>query len=389
MSNDRTNEWEESRARLAAIVDSSDDAIVSKDLDGYVMSWNRGAERLFGYTAAEMIGQHITRIIPEARHSEEDFVLGRVRAGLGVDHFETVRMRKDGSLVEISLTVSPIRSSDGRVIGVSKTARDITDARRLERDALRLAAIVESSEDAIIGKDLNGIIHSWNEAAERIFGYGAAEAVGRSIAIIVPDDRQEEQMRALEQVRRGAGVTFETIRRRKDGKLIDISVTVSPIRARSGEIVGASKIARDITEEKRLRKVVEETSRAKDEFLAMLSHELRTPLNTVVGYTQMLRRGVVNEPEKTKALDAISKNAEALTQLVNDVLDTSRIVTGKIRLKMEPCDIGLLADEAVAAFILSPRRRTFASAPASRTACTCPAIAIGCDRSCGTSFRTP
>ena len=166
-------------ARLAAIVESSDDAIISKDLNGYVTSWNAAAERMFGYTAGEIIGRHITTIIPAARRAEEDYVLSRIRAGIRIEHFETVRCRNDGTLIEVSLTVSPIRAGDGTIIGASKIARDIGDRRLTERDAQRLAAIVASSDDAIVSKDLNSTILTWNAAAEEIFGYSAEEAIGQ------------------------------------------------------------------------------------------------------------------------------------------------------------------------------------------------------------------
>jgi len=142
---------------FAAIVESSVDAIISQDLNGTVVSWNRAAERLFGYSAAEIIGQSIRLIIPADRHAEEDTVLGAMRRGEIVDHFETVRLRKDGAPVPISLTVSPIRASTGEIIGASKIGRDLSRVQRVQPDALRLASIVESSDDAIISKDLNSV----------------------------------------------------------------------------------------------------------------------------------------------------------------------------------------------------------------------------------------
>ena len=324
-----------SAARLAAIVESSDDAIISKDLNGYVTSWNAAAERMFGYTAAEIIGRHITTIIPVERHSEEDFVLARIRAGVRVEPFHTVRCRKDGTAVDISLTVSPIRAADGAIIGASKIARDITRQRMTERDAQRLAAIVASSDDAIVSKDLNSIILTWNAGAEDIFGYTADEAIGRHIAMIIPDGRQAEEDMVMGRIRAGESVRhFETVRCRKDGRLLDISLTVSPIRTAAGEIVGASKIARDITHEKTLRRAAAEASRAKDQFLATLSHELRTPLNTLLGYTHMMQTGTLDPGAVGKALDAMARNGQALTNLVNDVLDASSLVTGKMRLEM-------------------------------------------------------
>jgi len=344
---------------LAAIVASSDDAIISKDLNGYVTSWNQSAERLFGHSAAEMIGQHITRIIPADRRSEEDFVLSCIRADTTVDHFETVRQRKDGSLIDVSLTVSPVRNAAGRVVGASKVARDISDRKRMERDVMRLAAIVSSSEDAIVAKDLNGIIQSWNIGAERIFGLTALEAVGKPITIIIPEDRLEEEYRVLALLRAGESVQhFETVRRRSDGRLIDVSLSVAPVRSSRGEVVGASKIARDITEQKRFRAAAEEASRAKDEFLATLSHELRTPLNTVLGYTHMMQKGAIPQQDLGKVLDAIERNAGSLTRLVNDVLDTSRIATGRIRLNIQQCDVGVIAEDAIATITPAARGKS-------------------------------
>src|SRR5918993_1840497 len=140
----------DSDARLAAIVASSEDAIISKTLGGVIMTWNAAAERMFGYTPDEAIGRHITMLIPPERLSEEDYVIAQVKAGVGVHHYETVRCRKDGSRIEVSLSVSPLRNADGEIVGASKIARDITHTKRIEREALQLAAIVSSSEDAIL-----------------------------------------------------------------------------------------------------------------------------------------------------------------------------------------------------------------------------------------------
>src|SRR6185503_8331747 len=231
--------------------------------------------------------------------------------------------------------------------------RDDSEARlsaRLEREAFRLAAIVESAEDAIVSKDLDGIIQSWNHGAERIFGYTAQEAIGRSITIVIPDDRLDEEAEVLTRIRAGLAVEhFETVRRRKDGSPIDISLTVSPIRTSTGEVIGASKIARDITEQRRLREIAEEASRLKDEFLALLSHELRTPLNTVLGYARMLRRedSRMAGELRMRSLDALERNADALSRLVTDVLDTSRSVSGKLRLDLETAPLEEIVSEAV------------------------------------------
>jgi len=238
--------------RLASIIDSSDDSIVSEDLDGIIKTWNPGAERLFGYAAEEVIGKPITLLYPMDRHDEESDILSRLRHGERVDHYETVRRRKDGSLVEISLTVSPLKNAEGRIIGASKIARDITERKRTEQLRQRLAAIVESSDDAIVSKDLDGIIATWNPGAERLFGYTAEEVIGKPITLLIPMDRHDEESDIISRIRRGERIDhYETVRRHKDGSLVDVSLTISPVKNAEGKIVGASKIARDITERRR------------------------------------------------------------------------------------------------------------------------------------------
>jgi PAS domain S-box-containing protein len=328
--------------RLAAVVASSDDAIITETLDGMIETWNRSAERLFGYAAAEVVGHPIEVIVPPEVRSSEENTSFRVQRGQTARHFETTGLTKDGRRIPISVGLSPVVDPDGRLIGTSRIIRDISEHRALESEARRLAAIVNSSEDAIASKDLNGIVQTWNGAAERMFGYSADEIIGRPIRLIIPADRQSEEDRVLATIRAGRSVEhFETVRQRKDGTLIEISLTVSPVRTRDGTIIGASKIARDISEQRRLARRLEEAARAKDDFLAMLSHELRTPLNAVLGYTRMLRDGRYNEERREQVIEIIERNARVLSQLVSDVLDVSGIVSGKVRLELEPCDLSI------------------------------------------------
>jgi len=329
--------------RLAAVVESSEDAIITETMDGTIETWNQAAERMFGYTAAEAVGKNIDIISPLDRREEEDEVRSRLRAGGTVNHFETVAITRTGEPVPISLSVSPILTTEGRMVGFSRIVRDISRQKALEWEALRLAAIVDSSEDAIVSKDLNGVVQTWNHAAERMFGYTADDIIGRSIVMIIPHDRRAEEESVLARIRAGTSVEhFETIRQRKDGSLVEISLSVSPIRTADGTVVGASKIARDISEQRRLAREAEEANRLKDEFLATLSHELRTPLNAVLGYTRMLRMGQFGSEGNDghqRAMEIIERNANIVSQLVSDVLDVSSIVTGKIRLKPSRTDL--------------------------------------------------
>ena len=288
-------------AWLVAVVDSSDDAIVTKTLDGVIRSWNRGAERLFGYTAGEAVGQQIFLIIPPDRVAEEQDVLARLRLGERIDHFETIRQTKDGRRIPISLTVSPVRDDLGNVIGASKVARDIT--LRLQRDELRarLASIVQSSDDAIVGKTLDGVIASWNEGAERLFGYTAEEAVGQPIFLIIPEDRRAEEEDVLSRLRRGERIDhFETIRQSKDGRRLPMSLSVSPIRDDQGRIIGASKVARDISDrvERERAQLLTRLVVAQENERARMARELHDQLGQ-----QMTALRLTLETLKAAALD--------------------------------------------------------------------------------------
>jgi PAS domain S-box-containing protein len=511
---------------LAKVVESSDDAIISKDLNGTIISWNRAAERMFGYTAEEAVGHSIRIIIPNNRQAEEDDVMAHIRAGRAMTRYETIRQCKDGTLIPISLTISPLYDDAGKIIGASKIARDITEWKQADLVGRRLAAAVKSSDDAIVTNDMNGIITSWNPAAERMFGYSGREAVGQAIRMLIPPELQGEEDTVLAKIRAGEAIHhYETVRRRKDGSLVSISLTVSPIHSDSGEIVGASRIGRDITGEVHLRAAAREhaanteklsevgamvastldrdtivqkvtdtateftgaefgaffynvrdpksgdtyvlhtlsgapkeafasfphprataifgptfrgegvvrlddvthdprfgknapyygmppghlpvrsylavpvknfygevlgglffghstvgvfteqherlavgiagwasvalenarlyveardTNRIKDEFLAVLSHELRTPLSAIVGYARLLRGGILSDEKASRGLEILERNATLLTQIVEDVLDISRIVAGKIRLNVQPVELMLVVHNAVA-----------------------------------------
>lgn len=351
---------EELQSLLAAIVASSDDAIISQDLNGIVRSWNQSAERIFGYTAEEIVGKSIAILVPPDRADEELKVLERLHRGERVEHFQTLRLRNDGTPVAVSVTISPIFDRDGKIVGASLVARDIMQSSELEG---RFKAIIASSDDAIISKDLDGIVESWNPSAERMFGYTADEMIGQPITVLFPPDRLEEEPKILAQLRRGQRVDhFETFRRRKDGQLIEVSVTISPIKDPTGRVIGVSKVARDITSVKRVareretllerekaaRYEAERVGHMKDEFLATLSHELRTPLNAILGWVGILRSHGEGAPEELhQGLETIERNARAQAQLIEELLDMSRIINGKLRLDVQPVDLQAVISEAV------------------------------------------
>ena len=263
MSEHRWAEGDRRRVdQLAAIVEHSDDAIISSTLDGTITSWNPAAERMYGYAREEIIGKSIQPVTPADRKGEIKAILAKVGAGQPVEHFETFRIRKDGTVFPASLTVSPIRDARGTVTGASVIARDVTEQRKaIEADQF-IAAIVESSQVAIISNSLDDNITSWNPAAERMFGYSGEEIIGKPGSILSPDDRTDEIRDILAKVSSGQRVEpLETVRVRKDGTVFPASITVSPIRDADGAIIGASTIARDLTRQEeaaeRLRSMIE------------------------------------------------------------------------------------------------------------------------------------
>ncbi len=373
--------------RLAAIVESSDDAIVSKDLNGIVTSWNRAAEKMFGYTAPEMIGRSIRTIIPDHLQHEEDHVLSRIRSGERVEHFETVRRRSDGSLVNISLTVSPIEDLEGRVVGASKIVRDISDRKRADTERQKLhqvGAIVSATLDrSTIVQAVTDIATDLTEAEFGAFFYNVVNDQGEWYQLYTISGAPREAFAAFPMPRntemfgptlagadvvRSADITADPRYGKNspphglpDGHLPVRSYLAVPVKAPSGEVfggllfahstpgrfdehherlaVGVASWASVALENARLYVSVQEANRVKDEFLATLSHELRTPLNAILGYSRMMRMGILAPSKQTRAIETIERNATSLTQIVEDVLDVSRIISGKMRLAVQPVDL--------------------------------------------------
>jgi PAS domain S-box-containing protein len=250
---------------------------------------------------------------------------------------------------------NPIYDEVGNLQGAVNVLVDISDRNRVEEVNAVLSAIVESAEDAIVSKTLDGIIRSWNAAAERLFGFSAEEAIGQSIALIIPPEKLDEEQVILSRLRRGERIEhYETVRMSKDGRRFDISLTISPIRESTGRIIGASKIARDITARKQseaalvaLKNQLQEADRRKDEFLAMLAHELRNPLAVIGNSLQLLRLDDSLSPPLEKLREIMEQQSSHLSRLVEDLLDASRIGRGSIELRRETVDLASVVANAV------------------------------------------
>ncbi len=376
---------EETRARLAAIVESSDDAIMSASLDLTFTSWNRGAERLFGYSMDEVLGQPITMLMPPNRREEALAVTQRVIDEQRVVHVETVRVRENGAPIDIAYTYSPIRDSAGTVVGVSAIGQDVTDRKRAEaairESEAKFRAFVETTEEWVWACDERNINTYSNPAVERILGWSQEELIGRDwLDFVLQEDRDEiaEAVAASREAKAGwSGLVIRW--RAKDGGVRHLESTATPVLAADGELLGWRGTDRNVTHriqaeaererllaaEQEARAAAEaaqhdlaeqnerlrELDRLKDEFIALVSHELRTPLTSIRGYTELLLDGEAGElgDDQRQFLGVVERNAHRLLHLVGDLLFLAQVEAGKLVLDVGAVDLGAVASETVEA----------------------------------------
>jgi PAS domain S-box-containing protein len=418
----------ETRLRLAVIVELSDDAIISKDLTGRIESWNAGAERIFGYTEAEAVGQHITIILPPELREEEEDILRRLQAGERIEHFETVRVDKQGRRISVSLSISPIKDAEGRIIGASKIARDITERKRAEEERLRLlenerrareeaeaaqrraAFLAESGtvlssaldyQTTVAGVarmvvpgladwcrvdllDERGVIRrlavahadpskvKWAEELgrryptdpEAVHGVPHVLRTGESELytditdeMLVQAAKDDEHLRIMREVGFTSAMIVPLTARGRTVGAISLISTESGRRYGPEDLAFAEELARRCAqaidnarlygEAHAAREAAEQANRTKDEFLATLSHELRTPLTSILGWSRMLITTRLDAENTARALESIERNARAQGRLIDDILDVSRIITGKLRLDVRPVDLASVIEGAV------------------------------------------
>lgn len=324
----------EASAWLTAIVDSTDDAIVGKNLDGVVISWNRAAEQMFGYPAAEIIGQSITRIIPPDRLAEEASILDRVLRGEKLVHFETTRRRKDDEIIPVSLTISPIRSADGRIIGVSKIARDLSEVERVDHELRRrealLRSILDTVPDALVVIDGGGLIQSFSTAAQRLFGFRPEEAVGRNVSMLMPSPYREAHDGYLARYlltgeRRIIGIGRIVVGQRKDGSTFPMELAVGEVDVSGARLF--TGFVRDLTErqqrERRLGELQSElihVTRLNElgQMASALAHEVNQPLTAMTNYLNGLRRLLAagNRQAAEQAMERIAEQADRAREII-------------------------------------------------------------------------
>jgi len=312
---------------LAAIVDSSDDAIVSKSLDGIITSWNKSAERLFGYAAEEAIGQHITLIVPPGRQSEEVAILERLRRGERVEHFETTRVRKNGTTLDISLSISPVRDAAGRVVGASKVARDVTERKRVERAAAEQARLLDLSFDAIFVRDTADRITYWNNGARQLYGYTPEEALGRVSHELLRTKFPEALDRITGRLNRDRRWTGELIHKRKDGSQLVVASRWALEQRGHGNAYSLLETNSDITQQKESEKALKESElaarllRLQDEERRRIARELHDGVGQLLAAMSMNVSKVKEERSKLSpdAARCIEENSNMIEQISAEI----------------------------------------------------------------------
>ena len=331
---------------LSAIVDSSDDAIISKDLDGVITSWNKSAERLFGYSAEEAIGRTVAELlIPEDRQQEEPDILVRLRKGERVDHFETVRRRKDGSLIDISLTISPVKDQHGRIIGASKVARDITQRKRYEQRLVQQAHLLDLTGDAILVRDRRDRILDWNRAAEEMYGFTREEALGKISHELLRTEFPEPLPRILEILLRDGRWSGELSHACRAGsRIVTLSRWVVE-RDEKGDVICILESNNDISVRVRMQEEMRRANQDLEQFAFSASHDLQEPLRSIKIYTELLGRefGGNLHPDAQRYMEYLRSGATRMETLVRDLLAYTR--AGRFEEPAEPAN----ANEALQA----------------------------------------
>jgi len=342
---------------LASIVESSNDAIISKSLDGIIQTWNAAAEQLFGYTSPEAVGKHISLVIPPERIAEEDQIIARLKAGNRIEHYETERVHRDGKRIVVSLTISPIRDDSGRVIGASKIARDITDRKRAESERQKLVTLVESSTDFIGICDADGIASFINRAGLEMVGLESIDEARRTPVkeFFFPEDQEKIMNEFFPRVlKEGQGEIEIRFRHFKTCEARWMAYKVVALTDDNNQPTGFATVSQDVTERKqladdlrRLAANLSEADRRKNEFLATLAHELRNPLAPMSNMLEVVKRAKGDSEVVGRAHETLERQLAQMVRLVDDLLDLNRITHDRLELRKSEVELSSVIQQAV------------------------------------------
>jgi len=341
---------EEVLRQIQLIVENSHDAIIGETLEGVITAWNGGARQMFGYAADEVIGKSAQFLLPPEMQDEVPKLLEKVKAGEWIADHDSVRLRKDGTRIDVAISISPIKTEDGAVIGASIVERDITTRKKAEESMRQIQLIVEDSYDAIFGVALDGMIESWNGGAATMLGYSAQEVIGRSVLFLLPPEMKDEMPALLDKIRAGDVVAdYDSVRLRKDGSRIDVALSISPVKDENGKVIGASVVERDITLRKKSERHIRELNEVRNKFIAIISHQLRTPLTSVNWNLEMLMNGDFGkmEPTQHKFLEVTHAASVVITSRIHDLLTAMDIEEGRVRYETEEVALGSLCAAVV------------------------------------------
>jgi PAS domain S-box-containing protein len=359
---------EENEKRYNQLISSALDAVISINEQGCIIEWNRNAENIFGWRKEEVMGKRLSETIipPEYRQSHEKGLAHYRSTGEGPvlnKRIEITAINRQGHDFPTELSIIPIKVGGKQFF--TAFLRDLTEEKKAEKIKSHLAAIVESSDDAIIGKTLDGTITNWNKGAERIYGYCEEETLGKSINIIAPnEERVQEIKEMLQHLKAGQKINqYETQRKRKDGQIIDVSLTISPIKDEHGRLIGVSTVARDITQRKSIEKLLRENTRKLKEsnkeleqFAFVASHDLQEPLRIIASYTHLLAQKYKGKLDDIadKYITYVLSNVSRMQDMIHSLLDYSRL--GKTEQNQTQVDTGEACDQAISHLALSIKR---------------------------------
>lgn len=336
--------------QIQLIVNHSQDAIIGTTLDGIITSWNGGAEKMFGYASEEVVGKSGSNLFPPEMWEKIPSLLEQITAGEAVDDYDTGGLRKDGTRFDVAISLSPIRTEDGTIIGASVVERNITRRKKVEESLRQTRLIVEHSHDAIVGCTIDGIITSWNRGAEKMFGYSANEVVQSSGLLLYRPEQREAIRALLSRVAHGEEVLdYEAERLRKDGSTIPVAVTLSPVLNEAGVIFGVSIVERDMTERNRTQKRIKDLSDVRSKFISILAHQLRTPLTSVNWNLEMMLNGNFGKLDEAqeKFLRATHQASIEITHRIHNLLTAIDIEEHRAVFQKEDMSLQSICAEVV------------------------------------------